>query len=89
MNNQIVESIGLLGSFLSSITFLPQVIQVYKTKSAKDLSLNMLLIIITSCIVWLVYGVAKNLLPVIICNAIILCLSGWLAWFKWKTDKSS
>jgi MtN3 and saliva related transmembrane protein len=87
MDNRIIEAIGLLGSFLSSITFLPQVIQVYKTKSAKDLSLNMLLIIVTSCIVWLVYGFARNLKPVIICNIIILCLAGWLAFFKWNSEK--
>jgi MtN3 and saliva related transmembrane protein len=82
MSDQFVEAIGLFGSFLSSITFLPQVIQVYKTQSAKDLSLNMLIIIVTSCIVWLVYGIARGLLPVIICNAIIMLLSGWLVWFK-------
>ena len=72
------EAIGLFGSFLSSITFLPQVIQVYKTKNADGLALNMLLLIFASTIVWLVYGFGANALPVIICNAIILVLSGSL-----------
>jgi MtN3 and saliva related transmembrane protein len=82
MSDNFIEAIGLLGSFLSSITFLPQVLKVYKTQSAKDLSLNMLLIILTSTIVWLVYGIFRNLMPVIICNAIIMLFSGWLIWFK-------
>ncbi len=42
----IYEIMGLVGAFLSSITFIPQVIQVYKTKSAKDLNMKMLLIIV-------------------------------------------
>jgi MtN3 and saliva related transmembrane protein len=82
MTDQFIEAIGLFGSFLSSITFLPQVIKVYKTQSAKDLSLQMLLIILASTGVWLAYGLLRGLLPVIICNAIIMLLSGWLVWFK-------
>ncbi len=82
-----VDIIGLVGSFLSSITFLPQVLQVYRTKSAKDLSMNMLLIIVLSTVVWLIYGILKGLLPVILCNAIIMLLSGWLVWFKWSNEK--
>lgn len=76
------DYLGLLGAFLSSITFIPQVLQAYKTKSVKDLNLGMLLIIFSSVIVWLVYGFAKNLLPVIICNAVILVLSSVLLYFK-------
>ncbi len=76
------DYLGLFGAFLSSITFIPQVIQAYKSKSVKDLSLGMLLIIFASVIVWLVYGFEKNLLPVIIANGIILILSAILLYFK-------
>ncbi len=76
------DYLGLLGAFLSSITFIPQVLQAYKTKSVKDLNLSMLLIVFTSVIVWLVYGIEKNLLPVIIANGIILILSAILLYFK-------
>lgn len=77
-----IEIVGYLGSFLSAITFIPQVIQVYKTKSAKDLSTNMLLIIVTSTVVWLVYGIALKNGPVIAANGIIFLLASWLLWFK-------
>jgi MtN3 and saliva related transmembrane protein len=84
---QIFEIAGYIGTFLSSITFLPQVIQVHKTQSAKDLSMQMLLIVFCSCIVWLVYGFGAKAMPVIICNFIILALSAWLIWFKWSKEK--
>ncbi|MBS4044065.1 MAG: SemiSWEET transporter [Chitinophagaceae bacterium] len=76
------DYLGLFGAFLTSITFIPQVLQAYRTKSVKDLNLGMLLIILSSVIVWLVYGFAKNLLPVIIANSIVLILSTILLYFK-------
>lgn len=80
--NDWADWVGLFGAFLSAITFIPQVIQAYKTKSVKDLNISMLLIVFTSVIVWLIYGFAKSLLPVIIANGIILILSGVLLYFK-------
>jgi MtN3 and saliva related transmembrane protein len=77
-----IDLLGYSGSFLSSITFIPQVIKVYQTKSAGDLSIFMLLIVFTSTLIWLAYGIGLSLWPVISCNAIICVLSAWLIWFK-------
>ncbi len=76
------DYLGLFAAFLSAITFIPQVLQAYKTKSVKDLNLSMLLIIFSSVIIWLIYGFAKGLPPVIIANSIILVLSAILLYFK-------
>jgi MtN3 and saliva related transmembrane protein len=77
-----IEYVGLFGAFLSAITFIPQVIHAYKTKSVGDLSWGMLWIVFTSVIVWLVYGFYLHLLPVIIANSIILVLATILLYFK-------
>ncbi len=77
-----IETIGLFGAFLSSITFMPQVYLAWQSKSVGDLSLGMILIVITSTIVWLVYGVALVLWPVIIANSIIFVLACLLMIFK-------
>jgi MtN3 and saliva related transmembrane protein len=84
-----IDWIGHLGSFLSSITFIPQVYKVWQTKRTQDLSLTMLSIIFTSTVVWLVYGVGRMLWPVIICNTIICLLSILLIYFKLTFDKKS
>lgn len=76
------EIMGHLGALLSSITFIPQVLQAWKTKSVGDLSMNMLLIVVTSTVVWLVYAISLELLPVIIANSIIFLLSSLLIYFK-------
>jgi MtN3 and saliva related transmembrane protein len=77
-----IEYVGLFGAFLSSITFMPQVLKAWQSKSVADLSLWMLLIVFTSTIVWLVYGFYLNLLPVIIANAVIFILCVVLLIFK-------
>lgn len=79
-----IEYVGLFGAFLSSITFIPQVVKAWKSKSVKDLSIWMLLIVFTSVIVWLIYGFYLNLLPVILANSVILLLSMVLLYFKIK-----
>lgn len=79
-----IEILGHIGSALSSITFLPQVYQTWKTKSVKDLNLGMMLMVFVSTIIWVLYGAAKNILPVIICNSIISALSVLLIFFKFR-----
>jgi MtN3 and saliva related transmembrane protein len=77
-----IEVAGLVGAFLSSVTFIPQVYRVWKTKGVNDLSLAMIVIVFSSTIIWLVYGVALMLWPVILANSIICGLSLMLIYFK-------
>lgn len=83
----LTEFVGHIGSALSSITFMPQVYQAWKTRRVDDINLAMLLIVFSSTIVWLVYGFRLHLLPVIICNGIICCLSLVLIYFKLSFKK--
>ncbi len=77
-----VEYIGYFGSFLTSITFIPQVYKSWQSKSVGDLSIWMILIVVTSTLVWLVYGFAINSGPVISANLIVLFLTLVLLYFK-------
>ncbi|HPH86374.1 MAG TPA: SemiSWEET family transporter [Ferruginibacter sp.] len=83
------EVIGHIGSALSSLTFMPQVYQTWKSKSVKDLNLSMMLIVFVSTMIWIVYGIGRGLLPVIICNSIICFLSVILIYFKISYGRSS
>lgn len=82
-----IEVVGLIGSALSSITFIPQVVLAWKTKSVGDLSLSMIVIVMLSTLVWLVYGFGRGALPVIIANSIIFVLSLVLLYFKFAFVK--
>jgi MtN3 and saliva related transmembrane protein len=76
------DIIGYFGSFLTSITFIPQVYKSWQSKSVGDLSIAMVSIVILSTIVWLVYGFRIKSKPVIVANFIVFILSLVLLYFK-------
>jgi MtN3 and saliva related transmembrane protein len=82
-----VEYIGYFGSFLTSITFLPQVYKSWQSKSVGDLSIWMIFIVLMSTVVWLTYAFAINSGPVISANAVVLVLTLVLLYFKLSFKK--
>jgi MtN3 and saliva related transmembrane protein len=79
-----IEIIGLVAGGLTTISFLPQVIKTWKSKSAKDLSLVMFSFYCLGIVLWLIYGLLINSLPVILSNAFTLILSSTILFFKLK-----
>ncbi len=63
-----VTIFGLTAAALSTISFFPQLLKTWKTKSAKDISLSMFSIFCAGVLLWLVYGILINDFPVIIAN---------------------
>ena len=80
--NQLIENIGYVGSLLTSITFIPQVYKSWKSKSVGDLSIAMIVIVISSTIVWLTYGYLISSGPVLVANTVVLVLTLVLLYFK-------
>lgn len=77
-----IQVAGHTGALLSSLTFVPQAYKTWVTKSVGDLSFAMLIIVFTSTIVWLVYGIYLGLWPVILANTFICIVSIILIYFK-------
>lgn len=61
-----LEFVGYLAGFVVAIALSPQVIKAWKTKSTKDISLIWNLILMTGLFLWVVYGIANMILPIII-----------------------
>jgi MtN3 and saliva related transmembrane protein len=81
------EILGLAAGTISSITFLPQVIKIWQTKSAKDLSIPMLLLLVLGVSMWLAYGIIIKNVPVIYTNSTVLLMSFIMLFFKFKYNK--
>jgi MtN3 and saliva related transmembrane protein len=84
MNVNPVEILGYTAGTISSLTFLPQVIKTWRSKSAGDISLLMFLFATISVIVWLVYGILIKNGSIIYTNATILVLSSVMLYFKFR-----
>lgn len=78
----IINIVGAAGGIVSSVTFLPQVIKIWKTKSAKDLSMGTLLFLVLNVSLWLLYGILTNLYPIMITNGIVLSMVFIMVYFK-------
>jgi len=63
-----VTVLGLTAAVLSTISFFPQLLKTWKTKSARDISMGMFSIFCAGVFLWLFYGILINNLPVIIAN---------------------
>ena len=70
-----IAILGYLAGTLTTAAFLPQVIQTWKTKSTKDISLGMFISFCTGVFLWLVYGILIESSPVIITNLATLLLA--------------
>jgi MtN3 and saliva related transmembrane protein len=79
-----IKLLGLAAGTITSVTFLPQVILIYKTKSAKDLSLNMLALLITGVSLWLTYGIIVQDVAIIYTNSMVLTMSLVMLYFKFR-----
>lgn len=76
-----ITGIGLVAAVFTTISFLPQVIKTWRTKSAGDLSLAMYAVLCTGVLLWGIYGVAIGDLPIVLGNAITLMLAGSILFF--------
>jgi MtN3 and saliva related transmembrane protein len=82
-----MEFVGYVAATLTTIAFVPQVLQIYRTKSAKDVSLNMFLLFTAGVALWLYYGLSINSIPMIAANFITLFLAATILFFKYKYRK--
>ncbi len=77
---------GYLAAACTTISFIPQAVKVYRTKSAKDISLGMFSLMTAGVLFWLIYGIMLNSPPIIVANAVTLFLSLYILVMKIKLD---
>jgi MtN3 and saliva related transmembrane protein len=79
------EILGLIAGFLSTFAVLPQIMRVYKLKSAREISVIYNTMLLSGIIMWLVYGIILDLMPLIVWNIIggLLVLTLLLAKLKY------
>jgi MtN3 and saliva related transmembrane protein len=79
-----VELIGLAAGILTTISFLPQVIKTWKTRTAKDISLLMFLCFCSGVLLWIVYGLFLKSVPIVAANVVTFILAFTILVFKLK-----
>lgn len=68
-------SIGFIAAVSTTLSFVPQVLQSYRSRDVSGISLGMYSFFTFGVGLWLVYGVMTGAWPVIIANALTLVLA--------------
>lgn len=78
----IADYIGYPAAVLTTIAFLPQAWQSWKTRDLSGISLPMYSLFTLGVGLWLIYGLLRNDPPIIAANAITLILASVVLWLK-------
>jgi MtN3 and saliva related transmembrane protein len=80
------DATGYLAAVLTTVSFVPQVLQTWRTRRAHGVSLGMISLFALGVALWLTYGLLAGAWPVIVANAITLALALLLLAMKLRFD---
>ena len=69
------STLGFVAAVLTTVAFVPQVVRIWRSRSARDISLSMYALFTLGVLLWLIYGILIVSWPVIIGNGITLVLA--------------
>jgi MtN3 and saliva related transmembrane protein len=67
-----VTILGLVAGTLTTLSFLPQLLKAWKSRSTHDISIGMILLLAVGIMLWIFYGIVMADVPVIVANTVTL-----------------
>jgi MtN3 and saliva related transmembrane protein len=64
------EFLGFVAGILVTVALVPQVVRVFRLKSAVEISLPFTILLLVGMFCWLGYGILYQLFPIILWNAV-------------------
>ncbi|QIZ06686.1 SemiSWEET transporter [Priestia megaterium] len=81
---ELVPLFGYVAAILTTLSFLPQAIKTIKEKNTEGISLVMYSLFTSGVLMWLLYGLFVNDIPIIVANAVTLILAVTILTLKIK-----
>lgn len=81
-----LDILGLIATSFTTSAFVPQVWRTWKTRDVSGISLPTYMIITIGLALWLVYGLLKNDLPLIVANSLMVILTGAITIMKLRFE---
>jgi MtN3 and saliva related transmembrane protein len=79
-----LEIVGIIAGVATTGSFIPQAYKVYKTKKTQDLSAGMFLLLNCGLVLWIIYGIQLQAVPIITANVVTLILALYILVMKIK-----
>ena len=77
-------TLGFLAGTLTTVAFVPQVTRIWKTRSARDVSLPAFAVFTIGVALWLAYGILRQEPAITLWNSVTLVLAIAILWMKIK-----
>ncbi|NMG31285.1 SemiSWEET transporter [Aromatoleum evansii] len=81
------EAIGYLAALLTTASFVPQALHIWRTRDARAISLGMYAVFSTGVALWLAYGVLVGSWPVTLANVVTLFFALSILFMKLRYDR--
>jgi MtN3 and saliva related transmembrane protein len=80
------EFIGYTAAVCTTIAYIPQMLKIIKTKKTSDISTAMFTLITTGVLLWFIYGIILDAIPIMIANGVTFIFSSYIFIMKIKLD---
>lgn len=87
LSPRLIELIGSIAAVCTTSSLVPQLVRVWRRKSAEDISLGMFTMFSIGVLLWLIYGILIGSRPVEAANAVTLIFSLAILLLKLRYDR--
>ena len=87
MADILITFIGLLATAFTVASTVPQIRKALKTKDTEDVSIRFLIVLIVGLSLWVLYGIGKTDVVIVIGNSIGASLNLWMLVLKIKYSR--
>ena len=88
MSDTFITTVGIVAAVVTTGSWVPQALHTIKSREANDFSWAYLIAFMTGIASWLVYGILKKDLAIILANAVTLALLIPIAVVKMRSRNS-
>lgn len=88
MESWLIEAIGLVAGVLTTLSFIPQVVKIWRSRSAEDISTTMFLLFLVGILLWLLYGLLRDSLAIILANSVTIVLVVAILVLKYRFSRT-
>jgi MtN3 and saliva related transmembrane protein len=74
--------VGISAAFLTTLSFVPQIIKTYRTRRMKDVSRYLMILFTTGSILWIIYGILHRDPVIVGANATAATFNHILLYFS-------
>jgi MtN3 and saliva related transmembrane protein len=82
-----IDLLGLVAMCFTTSSFVPQVWRIWRTRDVSAISLPTYVIITAGLALWLVYGLLRADMPLVVANSVMVVLTGAITLMKIRFNR--